>query len=173
MISLVRAISLECMLAFVEELGIKIETTTIVGFVIIILQSALTLILALVISISALLSIFGKSARKRRRQERGRRESKLPGFEFIEFLHSAPTNKNHLFYQTNQNGYSHTKNRKCRNENAKPEYQDFITNPRTGNPLLHSGRYARSLPKACTKPIMQTNTSVSLDKNQIQSNCHS
>ncbi|KAK9461113.1 uncharacterized protein V1516DRAFT_675047 [Lipomyces oligophaga] len=68
-ISIVRLISLVCVLIFVKELGIAAETTTIVGIVLIILQAALTCILALLMIIQALIALFSSSRSSEEEEE--------------------------------------------------------------------------------------------------------
>ncbi|KAK9454636.1 hypothetical protein V1511DRAFT_460240 [Dipodascopsis uninucleata] len=65
-ISVVRVISLVCILVFVEELGISQETTTAVGIALIIVQAVLTCLLAILIIINALISLFSKNPNKRK-----------------------------------------------------------------------------------------------------------
>ncbi|KAK9447570.1 TRP-like family, partial [Limtongia smithiae] len=60
-ISVVRIVSLACILVFVEELGIEAETSTIVGIVLIVLQAALTILLVVLMIIQALMALFLKS----------------------------------------------------------------------------------------------------------------
>ncbi|KAK7207330.1 hypothetical protein BZA70DRAFT_10070 [Myxozyma melibiosi] len=66
-ISVVRTVSLICVLVFVEELGVAAETTTIVGVVLIIVQAVLTLLLVLLLVIQAILGLCTQNKRDQKR----------------------------------------------------------------------------------------------------------
>jgi hypothetical protein len=60
MISVTRVLSMVCILIFVEELGIAASTRTITGVILLAIQSTLTIILAVLVVISAIASCMHK-----------------------------------------------------------------------------------------------------------------
>lgn len=68
-IQVVRALSVVCILVFVEELGIAQTTQTITGVVLIAVQSALTVILAILIAVNAIIMCCKENPHRRRRKE--------------------------------------------------------------------------------------------------------
>jgi hypothetical protein len=68
-IQVVRALSVVCILVFVEELGIAQTTQTVTGVVLIAVQSALTAILALLIAINAIIMCCKENPHRKRRKE--------------------------------------------------------------------------------------------------------
>ncbi len=67
-IQVVRVASVVCILIFVEELGIAQTTKTITGVVLIVVQSALTAILALLIVINSIISCCKENPHRKRRK---------------------------------------------------------------------------------------------------------
>jgi hypothetical protein len=67
-IQIVRVMSVVCILVFVEELGIAQTTKTITGVVLIVVQSSLTAILALLIFINSIISCFKENPHRKRRK---------------------------------------------------------------------------------------------------------
>jgi hypothetical protein len=72
-IQVVRALSVICILVFVEQLGIAQTTQTITGVILIAVQSALTGLLALLIAINAIISCCRINPHRRRRKEAGKK----------------------------------------------------------------------------------------------------
>jgi large-conductance mechanosensitive channel len=68
-IQVVRALSVICILVFVEELGIAQTTQTVTGMVLIAVQSALTGILAILIAANAIIMCVKENPHRRRRKE--------------------------------------------------------------------------------------------------------
>lgn len=64
-IQVVRVLSIVCILVFVEELGITQTTKTITGIVLIAVQSTLTVVLAILIGVNALVNLIRKNPHKR------------------------------------------------------------------------------------------------------------
>ena len=70
-IQVVRVLSFLCVLVFVEELGVAQTTKTVTGFVLVVIQAALTALLALLIAINALVAVCRENPHRRRRKENG------------------------------------------------------------------------------------------------------
>jgi hypothetical protein len=71
-IQVVRALSVICILVFVEELGIAQTTQTITGVVLIAVQSALTAVLAILIAVNAIIMCCKENPHRKRRKEAGK-----------------------------------------------------------------------------------------------------
>lgn len=69
-IQVVRVLSVVCILVFVEELGIAQTTKTITGVVLIAVQSTLTVVLAILIGVNALIACIRKNPHIRLRERR-------------------------------------------------------------------------------------------------------
>jgi hypothetical protein len=67
----VRFLSVVCILVFVDELGIAQTTQTVVGVVLIAIQSVLTGTLAILIGVNAIISIINENPHRKRRKEAG------------------------------------------------------------------------------------------------------
>lgn len=70
-IQVVRVLSVVCILVFVEELGIAQSTKTVTGVVLIAVQSVLTLALAVLISVNAIIVCCKENPHRKRRKEAG------------------------------------------------------------------------------------------------------
>jgi hypothetical protein len=70
-IQIVRALSVVCILVFVEELGISQTTQTVTGVVLIALQSTLTGVLGILIFVNALIGCIKENPHVKRRREAG------------------------------------------------------------------------------------------------------
>lgn len=68
-IQTVRVLSVICILVFVEELGISSTTKTVTGVVLIVVQSVLTGVLAILIAVNALIFCIKKNPHRQRRKE--------------------------------------------------------------------------------------------------------
>ncbi|CAG8976230.1 hypothetical protein HYALB_00011994 [Hymenoscyphus albidus] len=68
-IQVVRALSVICILVFVEELGIGATTQTVTGMVLVAVQSTLTGVLAILIVANALILCFKENPHRKRRKE--------------------------------------------------------------------------------------------------------
>lgn len=71
-IQVVRLLSIICILVFVDEFAIAETTQTVVGVVLIVIQSVLTGILAILIIWNAVVSIFKENPHRKRRKEMGK-----------------------------------------------------------------------------------------------------
>lgn len=71
-IAIVRVLSVACILIFVEEFGIKQTTQTVAGVVLIVVQSALTGILAILIAWNAINACCKANPHRKRRKEMGK-----------------------------------------------------------------------------------------------------
>lgn len=71
-IQVVRLLSVICILVFVDEFAIAETTQTVVGVVLIVIQSVLTGILAILIIWNAVVSIFKENPHRKRRKEMGK-----------------------------------------------------------------------------------------------------
>lgn len=71
-IQVVRLLSVVCILVFVDEFGIEETAQTVVGVALIVIQAALTGILAILIIWNAIVSIFKENPHRKRRKEMGK-----------------------------------------------------------------------------------------------------
>ena len=77
-IQVVRALSVVCILVFVEELGIAQTTQTVTGVVLIAVQSVLTGLLAILIAVNAIIMCCKENPHRKRRKEAGKFRFSLP-----------------------------------------------------------------------------------------------
>ena len=83
-IQIVRVMSVVCILVFVEELGIAQTTKTITGVVLIVVQSGLTAILALLIVINSIIACFKENPHRKKRKAAAKHLSQdLEGDAFL------------------------------------------------------------------------------------------
>lgn len=68
-ISVVRVLSVLCLLIFVHELGVAANTKTIMGVVLIVVQSVLTAALAILLAVNAIFIMCKKDPRKKNKEE--------------------------------------------------------------------------------------------------------
>ncbi|KAJ5627574.1 hypothetical protein N7528_005001 [Penicillium herquei] len=68
-IQIVRVLSVACVLIFVDELGLSQTTKTVTGIVLIVLQCGLSAVLAILIAVNALISMFRENIHEKRRKE--------------------------------------------------------------------------------------------------------
>lgn len=68
-VQVVRVLSIACVLVFVEELGLSQTTKTVTGIVLIVVQSTLTAVLAILITVNAVISCCRENPHARRRRE--------------------------------------------------------------------------------------------------------
>jgi hypothetical protein len=68
-IQVVRVLSVVCILVFVEELGISQSTKTITGVVLIVMQSVLTGVLAILIAVNSIVTCCRENPHRRQRKE--------------------------------------------------------------------------------------------------------
>jgi hypothetical protein len=68
-ISVVRVLSIVCLIVFVDELGIAAETKTITGVALIVVQSTLTAALAILIVVNAIITMCKENPHRKRRKE--------------------------------------------------------------------------------------------------------
>lgn len=61
-----------CILVFVEELGIAQTTQTVTGLVLVVVQSALTGVLAILIAVNAIILCCKENPHRKRRKEAGK-----------------------------------------------------------------------------------------------------
>lgn len=71
-IQVVRLLSVICIFVFVDELGIEETAQTVVGLVLVVIQSVLTGILAILIIWNAVVAIFKENPHRKRRKEMGK-----------------------------------------------------------------------------------------------------
>ena len=71
-IQVVRVLSVVCVLVFVEELGISQTTKTITGVILIVVQSVLTGVLAILIAVNAIVNCVKENPHRRRRKDAGK-----------------------------------------------------------------------------------------------------
>lgn len=69
LVQLVRVISVVCILVFVEELGIAQTTKTITGVVLLVVQSSLTVLLAILIAVNSIIICCRENPHRKRRKE--------------------------------------------------------------------------------------------------------
>ncbi|KAJ6089964.1 hypothetical protein N7467_005180 [Penicillium canescens] len=68
-VQVVRVLSICCVLVFVEELGLSQTTKTVTGIVLIVVQSTLTAVLAILIAVNAIITCCRENPHARRRRE--------------------------------------------------------------------------------------------------------
>jgi hypothetical protein len=68
-IQIVRVLSVACVLVFVEELGLSQTTKTVTGIVLIVVQSTLTGVLAILIAVNAIIMCIRENPHAKRRKE--------------------------------------------------------------------------------------------------------
>ncbi|PWW75870.1 TRP-domain-containing protein [Tuber magnatum] len=68
-ISVVRVLSVVCLIVFVEELGIAADTKTVTGVALIVIQSVLTAVLAICIAVNAIIVMCKENPHTKRRKE--------------------------------------------------------------------------------------------------------
>lgn len=73
-IQVVRVISVICVLVFVEELGISQTTKTVTGLILIVVQSVLTGVLAILIAVNAIITCVRANPHRQKRKEAGKSE---------------------------------------------------------------------------------------------------
>jgi hypothetical protein len=74
-IQVVRVLSVACTMAFVEQFGVTEKPKTIVGFVLLGVQSVLTCLLAILIAVNFLILCWKKNPHRRRRKDAERRSA--------------------------------------------------------------------------------------------------
>lgn len=80
-IQVVRVLSVVCILVFVEELGISQTTKTITGVILIVVQSVLTGVLAILIAVNALINCIKENPHRRRRKDAGQSSPSFPSLQ--------------------------------------------------------------------------------------------
>ncbi|KAJ6149649.1 hypothetical protein N7471_000848 [Penicillium samsonianum] len=68
-VQIVRVLSIACVLVFVEELGLSQTTKTVTGIVLIVVQSTLTAVLAILIAVNAFIACCRENPHAKRRRE--------------------------------------------------------------------------------------------------------
>ncbi|CAI7603929.1 hypothetical protein PCG10_005856 [Penicillium crustosum] len=68
-VQVVRVLSIACVLVFVEELGLSQTTKTVTGIVLIVVQSTLTAVLAILIAVNAFITCYRENPHAKRRRE--------------------------------------------------------------------------------------------------------
>ncbi|KAJ5779151.1 TRP-like family [Penicillium paradoxum] len=68
-VQVVRVLSIACVLVFVEELGLSQTTKTVTGIVLIVVQSTLTAVLAILIAVNAIINCCRENPHEKRRRE--------------------------------------------------------------------------------------------------------
>ncbi|KAJ5972429.1 uncharacterized protein N7479_002347 [Penicillium vulpinum] len=68
-VQVVRVLSIVCVLVFVEELGLSQTTKTVTGVVLIVVQSTLTAVLAILIAVNAIITCWRENPHAKRRRE--------------------------------------------------------------------------------------------------------
>jgi hypothetical protein len=110
-IQIVRVLSVICILVFVQELGIAQTTSTITGVVLIVVQSVLTGVLAILILVNALITCCKDNPHRKRRKEAAKlaeQQRDLEGDAFLmepqPYTSSPPRGKKQMA-ESNQMGY--------------------------------------------------------------------
>lgn len=73
-IQVVRVLSVVCVLVFIDELGLSQTTKTVTGVVLIVIQSVLTAVLAILIAVNAVITMFKENIHQKRRREAEKRD---------------------------------------------------------------------------------------------------
>jgi hypothetical protein len=77
-IQVVRVLSIVCILVFVEQLGVAQTTKTITGIVLVVMQSVLTALLAILIAVNAIIICCRDNPHRKKRKEAGKSHSPPP-----------------------------------------------------------------------------------------------
>ncbi|KAJ5441160.1 TRP-like family [Penicillium cf. griseofulvum] len=77
-VQVVRVLSIVCVLVFVEELGLSQTTKTVTGVVLIVVQSTLTAVLAILIAVNAIITCCRENPHAKRRREAGKKSKPRP-----------------------------------------------------------------------------------------------
>ena len=109
-IQIVRVLSVVCILIFVEELGIAQTTKTITGVVLIIVQSALTGILAILIMVNSIITCCKENPHRKKRKAALQAQSKdLEGDAFLmqpaPYQNTPPRHKKQMSMSDQQAAY--------------------------------------------------------------------
>lgn len=91
-IQVVRVLSVVCVLVFVEELGISQTTKTVTGVVLIVMQSVLTGVLAILIAVNSIIVCCKENPHRKRRKEQGKfKDNDSPAFSTLISLQRSST----------------------------------------------------------------------------------
>lgn len=110
-IQVVRVLSVVCILVFVQELGIAQTTSTITGVVLIVVQSVLTGVLAILILVNALITCCKENPHRKRRKEAAKLAEQQRDLEGDAFLmepqpySSSPPRGKKQMAESNAAGY--------------------------------------------------------------------
>jgi len=150
MIAVVRVLSIICILVFVQELGITRTTQTILGVVLIAVQSTLTIILAILLVIGAITSCLHKRKPSQKMYARADGGDLQPleigSRENDNELEPYPTKGGYIATATNDHPeFTHRANTVYRDpfldQNSTPAYQEYSSNyGSTGESYLVSSR---------------------------------
>jgi len=125
-IQVVRALSVVCILVFVEELGIAQTTKTVTGVVLIAMQSLLTGALAILIAANAIIMFCKENPHRKRRKEAEKlNRDQLTPLDARDSLLLNPSSLNHT-------GYDQEKRYPLAKEASNDSFLNEPTNPYSG-----------------------------------------
>ncbi|KAF2213527.1 hypothetical protein CERZMDRAFT_96360 [Cercospora zeae-maydis SCOH1-5] len=105
-IQVVRVLSVICVLVFVQELGLSQTTQTVTGVVLIVVQSAMTGILAILIAVNAIIACVKENPHRRARKEREKMQHDFDALTPLDARNSLlMTDVKHLAYTQQDTSY--------------------------------------------------------------------
>ncbi|PQE20882.1 transient receptor potential ion channel protein [Rutstroemia sp. NJR-2017a BBW] len=128
-IQLVRFLSVVCILVFVDELGIAQTTQTVVGVVLIAIQSVLTGTLAILIGANAIISIINENPHRKRRKEAEKLNRDLDNLTPLDARNSLLMDPTKMPMSSSDSTYGHDQKYPYANEHAVDSYMNEPANP--------------------------------------------
>ncbi|PQE27125.1 transient receptor potential ion channel protein [Rutstroemia sp. NJR-2017a WRK4] len=128
-IQLVRFLSVVCILVFVDELGIAQTTQTVVGVVLIAIQSVLTGTLAILIGANAIISIINENPHRKRRKEAEKLNRDLDNLTPLDARNSLLMDPTKMPMSSSNSTYGHDQKYPYANEHGVDSYMNEPANP--------------------------------------------
>lgn len=145
-IQIVRVLSVACILVFVEEFGVPKTTQTVTGVVLIVVQSSLTVVLAILIGVNAIINCCKENPHRKRRKAAEKAQSRdLEGNAFLMEMQDKKGVQTHVANLSNSSFRSFDdmkaqaqSNRNSRYGLGRGESQDMLMG---GAPVAKKGAY--------------------------------
>ncbi|PQE19965.1 transient receptor potential ion channel protein [Rutstroemia sp. NJR-2017a BVV2] len=128
-IQLVRFLSVVCILVFVDELGIAQTTQTVVGVVLIAIQSVLTGTLAILIGANAIISIINENPHRKRRKEAEKLNRDLDNLTPLDARNSLLMDPTKMPMSSSDSTYGHDQKYPYGHDHAVDSYMNEPANP--------------------------------------------
>ncbi|TVY82675.1 Flavin carrier protein [Lachnellula suecica] len=153
-IQIVRALSVVCILVFVEELGIAQTTQTVTGVVLIAVQSCLTGVLAILIAANAIIMCCKENPHRKRRKEAEKLNRDLDNLTPLDARNSLLMDPTKVPMNS---AYEHDPKYDLSKQNSSDSFMHAAGNP-----------YAGATPLRPYTPVTRTNTSFDSRENLVQ-----